>query len=62
MKKFKVVWSETYVCEKTVEAEDEEEAVDMVYGDDTPDRKIFEGYSDWSALPVDGKDGESEED
>lgn len=49
MKKYTVTWTETYNCKKTVEADSAEEAMAKCYDTDTPDKKEFEGYADWSA-------------
>lgn len=51
--KFRVVWNETYVCSKVVEAENEAEAQEMCYDTDEPDTKEFESYHDWSVIAED---------
>lgn len=51
--KIRVIWTETYTCSKVVEAETEDEAMELCYDTNTPDTKEFEGTSDWSAIAED---------
>lgn len=49
-KKFQVIWHRSYRCSKIVEAESEEEALDLVQETDVPDEKYYVGTGSWMAV------------
>lgn len=61
-KKYRVIWNETFVCSKVVEAGSEEEAQEMCYDIDDPDTREFEGYHDWGVIEEDELDPPEEDD